>query len=372
MTSCSAATAPTCSSATTAGSSSSLGRNRVADTDAIAAIVSTVEASGGADVLDGGAGDDVMVGGAGADVIGDRAGVSVVVGDSGRILIATGTAAGAGLSLSLVETTGAAWGGNDRITTGELSDLIVGGAGADAIQAGDGTNLVFGDGGRFDFAGILRDNTGPGDDDDPSDLDRAESVSPGIGGDDVITTGWGDDLVIGGAGADVIRAGEGANVLLGDSGDVVGARADAPFLRYGLLPIVIWQVHSTVDDTVAGPDLIVSGAGDDLVVGGGGGDTIRPGEGTNDVVDGRGDLRFEERNLGTPVLAPPAAVAEVVPAALEWIHATAGVVEMATVSLPNPKTKRLKGQRAGYDSTERKRAAARKAKAAAKKRTSRR
>ncbi|MCW3011639.1 MAG: Hemagglutinin/hemolysin-like protein, partial [Solirubrobacterales bacterium] len=335
------------------------GRNLMHDTGAITSIVSTVEADGGDDELDGGAGDDVMVGGAGADVITDRAGAGVVLGDSGRILLET--ANGDGLSLSLVETTGATHGGNDRITTGALADLVIGGAGADVIQAGDGTNLVFGDGGRFDFKGILRSHAGPGDDEDPSDLDRAESVSPEVGGGDEITTGFGDDLVIGGAGADVIRAGEGANVLLGDSGEVVGARSDAPFMRYGLLPIVIWQVHSTLDDVAAGPDLIVSGAGDDLVVGGGGGDTVRPGDGSNHVVDGRGDIRYEEANLLAPVREAPVPVPVLAPVPVAWIHANAGVVEMPTVSLPDPKAQRLELQRAGYDSNARKRAATAKA-----------
>jgi Ca2+-binding RTX toxin-like protein len=327
------------------------GVNRLYEARGIAAITSTRAADGGADTLLGGAGDDVLIGGGGGDTITDTEGSSVVIGDSGVVLVhgpkapvagsvlrAAAQAAEDALTLAFVSTLDAEHGGDDTITTGDLADLIIGGAGGDVIRAGRGVNLIFGDGGLFDFASSDRGHGEAGDDANPADLDRAESVSPLIGGADRITSLDGDDLIIGGAGADVISAGEGQNVILGDNGRVLGARDDAPFQRFGDLPIIVWSVASTVDDTNAGPDIITSGAGKDLIVGGGGGDTIRPGEGGNILLGGAGTLVFDES--ARAILLPPS-----VPVALppvlwiyssergSWINSVAAPLPMKTVTL---------------------------------------
>ena len=112
------------------------------------------------------------------------------------------------LTLGRVETTADGVGGADHISTGDGSDVVLGGTGADSIALGSGTNLVFGDDGFIDW--VVNDG-------DPSDIDLAASTTPADGGNDTITIGTGNNLIVGGAGADTISGGSTSNVILGDN-----------------------------------------------------------------------------------------------------------------------------------------------------------
>src|SRR5207247_5833321 len=113
----------------------------------------------------------------------------------------------------------------DTILTGSGSNVVLGGAAGDRITLGDGPKLVFGDGGRIDWA----------TDGDASDIDSAVSTSEGIGGADAILLGNGSNIVVGGAAGDAITGGSGFNVVLGDSGAILSAGPNSS--PFGGLPI---------------------------------------------------------------------------------------------------------------------------------------
>src|SRR5262249_41047140 len=136
--------------------------------------------NGGIDNVDSGDQDDILIGGAAGDTLDAGNGDNVVIGDHGQILMVThniggvretNTVEGAAqvnthpltyaLITSIVPTAlqGGELGGADTITTGIGRDIIIGGAGADTINAfaskslgmtagtapQDGNNIVFGD-----------------------------------------------------------------------------------------------------------------------------------------------------------------------------------------------------------------------------------
>src|SRR5207244_2395171 len=149
-------------------------------------------------------------------------------------------------------------GGADSITTLGGRDIILGGADADTINAGDGHNIVLGDTGYIDYVGL---------DNDPSDIDRIASpvdlADAGIGGGDQITTGAGDDIILGGAAGDGINAGDGDNLVLGDSGQITAAAGS--FRTLAGQPLTI-GVIATVAPGVGGGDAITTGAGRDIIL----------------------------------------------------------------------------------------------------------
>ena len=106
---------------------------QVADTDA-----DTVNATGSTAPL-------VVFGGQGNDKIYTGSGSDIVLGDHG---IVSWNLDGNPVDLDQVLSTQPETGGVDVITTGEGSDLVVGGTAGDTIDAGNGDNIVLGDSGR--------------------------------------------------------------------------------------------------------------------------------------------------------------------------------------------------------------------------------
>ncbi len=272
-----------------------------ADIDEITSLSTTL--GGGADVIDTGSGSDVVIGGRFADDIEARAGDNLVIGDSGRIVSAVSDAlqqlSGLPMTLGLIETIAFGDGGVDIITTLTGRDIVFGGHEGDAVDAGDGANIVVGDDGLIDYVRGERAAAGtPGADLDASDIDLIQSTSTtAAGGVDVIDTGAGNDIVFGGRFGDTLRAGEGRNLVFGDSGQITAANTGAPqyaghVLTFGLL--------ETVEASDGGADTITSGSGTDIALGGHDGDTINAGEGDNLVVgdDGFVDFTRADRGLG--------------------------------------------------------------------------
>jgi len=227
-------------------------------------------AIGGVDTITTGSGHDIIMGGAAGDVIDAGDGNNVVAGDHATITFQGGAFA------TLTPTTPEI-GGDDTIRTGSGHDRIVGGTGADWIDAGDGHNVVVGD-----HAIILQ----PG-----GQLTTVESVAPVEGAADLIFTGAGNDLIIGGTGGDTIHAGAGNDLVLGDHALVTGT------ILLELLPLamhvhpftfisIFTQNFDANGRPIGGDDVIFAGAGDDIVFGQQGNDIIFGEAGDDDLVGG--------------------------------------------------------------------------------------
>src|SRR5947209_8120880 len=277
------------------------GEIRFAADGTIERAFSTSEAIGGADKIYLGAGSNLVVGGADGDTINGGDGSSVVLGDSGII---TGIPAALGaanqfghlpLTLGRIETLSDNTGGNDTITVGNGTNVILGGVAVDTITAGNGTNLVFGDGGAIQF-----DSTGSFIDYAISTFTDGSSVDPASGGDDTIKTsqvGESSNIVLGGAKGDVIWAsasvsgttvsrGTGTNMVFGDGGEIRFA-ADG----------TIDQAFST-NVGIGGADKIYLGAGSNLAVGGADADLINGGDGSSVVLGDSGIITGIPAALG--------------------------------------------------------------------------
>ncbi len=195
------------------------------------------------DTLLGGAGDDIVLGGTGADDIDAGAGNDIVFGDHGQVDLST-SASGDLAGVSLVQTIEPTVGDVDTIQGGLGNDQVFGGAAGDFIDDAGGNNTVFGDHGEI-FASTARTTV----------LD---------GGADVINTGSGNDRVFGGAAGDTIGSSGGNNIVFGDYGEVVGA-----------------VVRTT--DTAGAADSINTGSGNDRIFGGAAGDSIVTSGGNNAI-----------------------------------------------------------------------------------------
>jgi Ca2+-binding RTX toxin-like protein/subtilisin-like proprotein convertase family protein len=256
-----------------------------ASAQVLASIVSTDEATGGADTITLGAGTNTVVAGTGNDTVVAGQGTNVVLGDSGSLVYAVGG------WLQTAMTTTTADGGVDDIdvavgTTGNWN-LVLGGAAGDTIDAGSGTNIVLGDHGigTFQSANVLA---------------SIESTDEEIGGDDTIYTGIGPDIILGGVGNDIIDASRGedstnrdvGNIVLGDNGRIDWVLKDGQ-------PTWITLI-STMHPTQGGSDDIRAGAGNDIILGGTANDTIRAGAGNDLVFGDHGEVKGRVDASGLP------------------------------------------------------------------------
>ncbi|MFT7691453.1 MAG: Ca2+-binding RTX toxin-like protein, partial [Candidatus Latescibacterota bacterium] len=227
-------------------------------------------AGGGDDVIHSGAGKNLIVGGLGAETVALSGGDNIVVGDNAELVFSNGL-------IDRIYSIEPELGGADVIITGAGNDIVLGGAKADSINAGDGANIVFGDNGDLDFEPSTRR------------LLSAASMAPAIGGDDALSAGAGADLLFGGIGSDTIDAGDGANVVLGDNGRLNHA-LDGDL---DTLDAVV-----TTDSTLGGgDDVIASGMGRDILVGGLGSDTITAAGGDNLVLGDNADIVYTNGQL---------------------------------------------------------------------------
>ena len=266
------------------------------DTATLDSVVSRWDQFDGGDTITTGTAADIVIGGGGSDTIGADEGANVVLGDSGE-LIAGATAvnlAAFSMALRTVRSTDTDKGGNDRITTGAATDVVLGGFGDDEIFAGDGANIVMGDSGAL----TLEAGT-PNFGDLPYVLERVESLAPDHFGADTITTGVGADLVVGGSGGDTIVVNFGETAARPDAQNIVlGDNIVADWIADGDL--------ATLDSITSswtpfdGDDLIHSGSADDIVIGGGGNDEILASEGQNVVLGDSGTLVSGASSVNLP------------------------------------------------------------------------
>jgi Ca2+-binding RTX toxin-like protein len=250
-------------------------------------IFSTDLTVGGDDVITGGA-TNVILGGAGADLVTLGAGTNTVLGDNGYVT----RLAGVVTQVRTTDTT-ADTGGPDRIVSEGGVNVILGGVGADRIEAtGGSNNVILGDNGVANL-----DQVG-GEDVFTTDL--------GLGGDDQIFAGS-NNVILGGFGADRVELLTGTAVVLGDNGHV--SRTGA-LDTLGALVTTITRVFTT-DTTAAtgGDDTILSQGGINIILGGVGADHIEATGGSANIVLGddgdvslnqplANDIRTTELGLG--------------------------------------------------------------------------
>ena len=180
------------------------------DTGRLSRIATTDTDIGGDDDITVGDGDDVVLGGFGSDAIdvdrdtlatiGNDVGDDVVLGDNGEVVFFTGDD---NRIVTRIETTAPEDGDRDLIFPANGSDIVLGGAGGDLINAGldDSRDVIVGDGGVANFTddGRIRD---------------IATNAPSIGGDDDITVGDGDDIVLGGIGQDAVDVDRSTGALI--------------------------------------------------------------------------------------------------------------------------------------------------------------
>jgi Ca2+-binding RTX toxin-like protein len=259
-----------------------------ADIDLIESTSTTLY--GGADTITTGTGNDIIIGGRYGDTIIANAGDNLVIGDSGRITVATADGAQFGVTMTygLIETVAFGDGGVDTITTLGGHDIVLGGHEGDGINAGDGNNIVIGDDGQIDYTRADRE-TAAGADTVPSDIDLIESLSTtAAGGADTITTGTGNDIIIGGRYGDTIIANAGDNVVVGDSGQIT-ADTDTMSMWPGQA-MSIGKIE-TIEPDDGGADTITTLNGDDILFGGTSSDTIHAGDGVDVIFGDQGEVR---------------------------------------------------------------------------------
>ena len=215
-------------------------------------LVTTIDpATGGVDKIITGSGDDIALGGAAGDTLNLGDGNNIVLRRrrSDRLYARAermpASTPGANLdpaNIDLITSTDTGIGGDDTITTGTGTDIIIGGTGADTITASDltknasgayvnadGRNLVFGDNGQIIAASSDTSRFGA----QPITLGLVTTIDPVNGGADSITTTGGDDIAFGGTGTktvlvnnapvvvgDTLNLGDGNNIAFGDDGEI--------------------------------------------------------------------------------------------------------------------------------------------------------
>jgi Ca2+-binding RTX toxin-like protein len=231
------------------------------------------------DSISTGDSSNVVFGGPGADRITTGSGTNIVFGDDGRIDWRVGDPT----LIETIQTTDPGDGGDDTITVGDGSVVVVGGAGNDRISGGSQSNVMLGDDGTI--AAAPADAIGPTFGDLPIVLGSVASTFTTDGGNDVITTGSVWDVVIGGFGDDQITTHGGTNVVLGDSGEIDWVTATDN------LATDIDRIVSTATG-VGGHDVIwILGTGNSIVLGGAANDEIHAGSGDNIVLGDNGVIR---------------------------------------------------------------------------------
>ena len=245
-------------------------------------IKSTFPSVGMADVIMMGDGNDTAIGGHGNDTIDSYNGTNILVGDSALILF-YGTKLGSGASPDAenfwgvpksIEAVHCEYGDGDKISGGNGTDYIIGGALGDTIHAHGGADLVLGDHGKV----VLYE-------DPPYKLMNATTSHANCTpGEDSMNLGDGSDIAFGGALGDTIYGGAGQDIILGD----FGLYRDKVYF----LPNQFFESITDHYD-FAGPDTIHGGPDDDIIMGQEFDDTIHGDSGSDDLYGGH-SKRFGE------------------------------------------------------------------------------
>ncbi|MCP4172972.1 MAG: calcium-binding protein, partial [Fuerstiella sp.] len=233
-------------------------------------IESTDFASGAADIIQLTAGTNAVIGGAGADQITAGSGSNTILGDDGQAFFF------ANGDLRLIESINLGNGDDDIITLQDGSNSVIAGAGNDTISVGAGSNFVFGDEGKRE---VLTDGGG-----NPTGTTEVTSLNGSVGGQDGITVGSGYNVAVGGADVDTITVNgttpAARGIVLGDNGKLVLDNAGT-----------LLSIEST-DFASGAADIIQLTAGTNAIVGGRGADQITAGTGNNTILGDDGQATF--------------------------------------------------------------------------------
>ncbi|OGU15129.1 MAG: hypothetical protein A2076_15705, partial [Geobacteraceae bacterium GWC2_53_11] len=260
------------------GSNTILGDNGAVTYDAVTStwlknVTSTGSNLGGDDSITAGNGTNIIVAGMGNDSVTIGSGSTIVLGDNGDIAFS-------GVDkLSGITSTSTDFGGSDNLTAGDGTNTILGGFGADTITAGltaSSNSVVLGDNGQllYDAAGVLQ-------------TARTTDTMAASGGDDTVALGNGSNVVLGGVGKDSITAGSGSNVVLGDNGSLAYTGTSATWLKNATATVA----YLGDDDTIS------IGDGTNVVMGGMGADTVTAGSGINTILGDSGVLAYSSANI---------------------------------------------------------------------------
>lgn len=222
-------------------------------------VKSTATSKGAKDTIRAGAGKNIVMGGAGGDIITAGTGSSTILGDNGLALFSSLGVA------QVVQTIAPEDFGDDEITVEEGSHILMGGSGADKINANlltatIGNNVVVGDDGVANFEGGA--------------LVALVSENTTYDGIDIIKVGNGFNTVFGGGAGDDIDVKDGTSVVFGDSGY-------ARFLNNKA------TVAFSLQPATGGADKIRAGKGNAVIFGGAAGDDIASGDGNSTLFGGR-------------------------------------------------------------------------------------
>ncbi len=259
-------------------------------------LVRTIDfAQGDDDIIKGDENNDILIGGTEDDTIDGGGQTDIVLGDQGVITLNPLNG-----KITLVQDPGPA--GDDILSGGADSDLIIGGLGNDTISGNGSSDILIGDEADVSYASdgvtIVQINT----------IDRTN------GGIDTIYGGTEDDVLIGGANDDNLDGGLNQDIIFGDnvllvrnagSGDAIDPRfraltgtiiydstgLDKVGGEFGaaVQPVPdgrpAWaDWHITLDQTLTAADF-----GNDYIAGGGGNDEIF-GQLGNDTIQGDGSI----------------------------------------------------------------------------------
>jgi Ca2+-binding RTX toxin-like protein len=238
--------------------------------------------NGGNDVITigNGAGNSVLIGGVGSDALVVADGDHVISGDNAFVHLDTDGALLHGVSIDVL-------GDSDSITTGNGTNIILGGMGDDIITTGDGEGIVIGDNGEVLYTGTTGNLV----------RDRIISQDTGNGGNDVIVLGDGDKTVLAGFGSDSITAGDGAHDVFGDNGEIVYTN--------GIATSLTTLDGSDVGTTTGGADTIQVGTGSGRLLGGLGNDNITAGDGADVILGDLGYITMDAAGLLLEIASLP-------------------------------------------------------------------
>ncbi|AJA09100.1 hypothetical protein SKP52_10995 [Sphingopyxis fribergensis] len=203
---------------------------------------------------------NVMIGGAGSDALNGLGGNDEIAGNSGDDILAGGN-------------------GEDLLWGEAGADMLIGGWQSDTLSGGTGADRLVGDQEWLNSLGA-NDRLDGGDDADLLIGDATNIYGSGKGGSDRLTGGAGNDILIGDGdvmrdsakgGADTLEGGDGNDWLYGDGRESTATVAGGADKLYG----------------GSGTDHLIGGGGNDLLAGGAGADwfVFAPGSGADEISD---------------------------------------------------------------------------------------
>ena len=263
----------------------------------------TLDGGAGNDILAGGLGTDLLIGGAGSDIVSYAAAASAVTINLGLTTAQVTGGMGTDRLVGVEGVLGSAFAdtltgdGNNNVIdggSGNINDVLVGGAGVDTVSynsAGAGVTFTL-------VSQIAQTTVGAGSD-TVSGFENVvgsafNDTLTGDGNANVMEGGLGDDIINGGAGTDTVSYASAAsrvvvNLTTTTIQNTLGAGSDTltameNLTGSGFADTLTGNTGNNVIDGGAGADIIAGGAGNDTITGGAGNDAIDGGAGTDVAV----------------------------------------------------------------------------------------